>query len=136
MIRRLADRGGVMGINLGPHFLDPEFHRRSMPLFEATQRPGVQDMERGRLREKAMLLPRPALEWVGRHVVHAIEVGGEECVGLGGDLDGTLQLPDGIDTVADYPALLSVLRVANLSERQIGKVCSRNFRRVFDEVLP
>jgi membrane dipeptidase len=37
MIRELADRGGVMGINLGPHFLDPGFHRRSMPLFEAAQ---------------------------------------------------------------------------------------------------
>jgi microsomal dipeptidase-like Zn-dependent dipeptidase len=47
-----------------------------------------------------------------------------------------LQLPDGIDTVADYPSLLPVLRAAHLSERQIEKVCSRNFRRVFDEVLP
>ena len=136
MIRRLADRGGVMGINLGAHFLDPEYHRRSMPLFEAAQEPGVLEEERRRLREEAMLIPRPTLTWVGRHVTHAIEVGGEDCVGLGGDLDGALRLPDGIDTVADYPSLLPVLRAANLSERQIEKVCSRNFRRVFDEVLP
>ena len=136
MIREVADRGGVMGINLGPHFLDREFHRRSMPLFEAAQGPGVLEEERRRLREGAMLIPRPALEWVGRHVVHAMEVGGEDCVGLGGDLDGTLQLPDGIDTVADYPLLLPVLGAANLSERQIEKVCSSNFRRVFDEILP
>ena len=136
MIRRLADRGGVMGINLGPHFLDPEFHRRSMPLFEAAQGPGVPEEERQRLREEAMLIPRPALEWVGRHVAHAVDAGGEDCVGLGGDLDGTLWLPDGIDTVAGYSSLLPVLRAANLGGRQIEKVCSRNFRRVFDEVLP
>jgi membrane dipeptidase len=136
MIRELANRGGVMGINLGPHFLDPGFHRRSMRLFEAAQRRGVLEEERRQLRDEAMLIPRPALKWVGRHVAHAIEVGGEDCIGFGGDLDGTLQLPDAIDTVADYPSLLPVLRDAHLSERQIEKVCSRNFRRVFDEVLP
>ena len=136
MIRGLADRGGVIGINLGPHFLDPEYYRRSMPLFEAAQRQGVPEEQRRRLREEAMLIRRPALEWVGRHVAHAVEVGGEDCVGLGGDLDGTLRLPGGIDTVADYPLLLPVMRAANLSERQIEKVCSLNFRRVIDEVLP
>jgi membrane dipeptidase len=135
MIRELADRGGVMGVNLGPHFLDPEYHGRSMPLFEAAQRPGVLEEERRRLREEAMLIPRPALDWVARHVLHAIDIGGEDCIGFGGDLDGTLQLPDGIDSVADYPSFLPALRAAHLSQRQIEKVCSRNFHRVFDEVL-
>jgi len=34
MIRALADRGGVMGINLAPGFLDPEVHWWQAPLFE------------------------------------------------------------------------------------------------------
>jgi membrane dipeptidase len=136
MIRRLAERGGVMGTNLGPHFLDPEFHKKSMALFAAARGPGVSEKERKQLRSEAMSIPRSSVDWVVRHVLHAIDVGGEDCVGLGGDLDGVLTLPAGIETVADYPSLLTALRGAQLSERQIEKVCSRNFRRVFDEVLP
>ncbi len=136
MIRELADRGGVMGINLAPAFLDPEYNRRSMPLFEAAQRPEVLEEERRRLREEAMLIPRPSLDWVARHVLHVIDVGGEDCVGLGGDLDGIGQTPEGIDGVADYRSFAPLLLEAGLSERQIEKVCYRNFVRVFDEVLP
>ncbi len=136
MIRQLADRGGVMGINLAPGFLDPETHRWQTPLFVAAQKPGVSEEERTRLRERATAIPRPPLDWVARHVLHAIDVGGEDCVGLGGDLDGITQTPEGIETVADYRALVALFRDAGLSERQIDKVCHRNFVRVFGDVLP
>ena len=136
MIRELADRGGVMGINLAPGFLDPEIHRWQTPLFEAAQQPDVSEEERARLRERATSIPRPPLDWVARHVLHAIDVGGEDCVGLGGDLDGITQTPEGIESVADYRALVPLLREAGLNERQIDKVCYRNFVRVFDDVLP
>ena len=36
------------------------------------------------------------------HVKHLITVGGEDCVGFGGDLDGVDSLPEGIEGVADY----------------------------------
>ena len=135
MIRALADRGGVMGINLSPFFLDPEYHRRCMPLFHAACRPGVSDDERRQLQAEAAALPRPSLDWVARHVCHAIEVGGEDCIGMGGDLDGTTYLPAGMETVADYPTFLPLLRDAGLNERQIEKFSCRNFLRVFTEVL-
>ena len=135
MIRRLADRGGVMGINLGPHFLDPEFHKKSMALFAAAQAPGVSEKERKQLRSEAMSIPRSSGDWVVRHVLHAIDVGGEDCVGLGGDLDGVLTLPAGIESAADYPVLGSLLREAGLSERCVGKVSSGNMRRVFSEIM-
>lgn len=136
MIRRLADCGGVMGINLAPGFLDPDYHRRVMPLFEAAQKPGVSEEERERLRQQAMSIPRASLDWVARHVLHAIDVGGENCIGLGGDLDGIGQTPERIDDVADYPLLVPLLREAGLSEGRIEKVCYRNFLRVFTEILP
>ena len=136
MIRELAGRGGVMGINLAPTFLDPEVLRRVMPLFEAAQKPGVPVEERERLQQRAMSIPRPSLDWVARHVQHAIDVGGENCIGLGGDLDGIGQTPEGIDGVADYRLFAPLLREAGLTERQIEKVFYRNFVRVFDEVLP
>jgi len=135
MIRQLADRDGVMGINLAPAFLDPEVHRRQTPLFQAAQRPGVGEEERNRLREEALRIPRPAIDWVARHVLHAIDVGGEDCIGLGGDLDGIAQTPDGIDDVTGYLSFVPLLHEAGLTDRQIEKVCFRNFLRVFGEVL-
>ena len=129
MIRQVADCGGVMGINLAPHFLDPLV----AAMWAASRADPAQSKEEGAARRRA--LARPSLDWVARHVVHAIKVGGEDAVGLGGDLDGIDVTPDGIDSVADYVKLVPLFREAGLSERQVDKVCHANFLRVFEEVL-
>jgi membrane dipeptidase len=129
MIRQVADCGGVMGINLAPHFLDPLV----AAMWAASRAEPAQSQEEVAARRRA--LPRPSLDWVARHVVHAIKVGGEDAVGLGGDLDGIDVTPNGIDSVADYVKLVPLFREAGLSERQIDKVCHANFLRVFEEVL-
>ncbi|MFC2082908.1 dipeptidase [Candidatus Bipolaricaulota bacterium] len=136
MIRKLAGRGGVMGINLAPAFLDPDFASAATPLYEAANRAGATPEEQTTLREEMLTIPRPSLDWVARHILHAIDVGGEECVGFGGDLDGIPQTPAGVDSVADYAAFAPLLREAGLSDKQIEKVCYGNFLRVFSEVLP
>ena len=129
MIRQVADCGGVMGINLAPHFLDPLV----AATWAASRAAPAQSQEEAATRRRA--LARPSLDWVARHVVHAIKVGGEDAVGLGGDLDGIDVTPDGIDSVADYVKLVPLFREVGLSERQIDKVCHANFLRVFEEVL-
>lgn len=135
MIRTLADGGGVMGINLSPAFLDPEFAAAIKPLYKAS-RQAVSPEEERVIRGQMLTIPRPSLDWVAHHILHAINLGGEDCIGLGGDLDGIGQTPAGIDTVADYAKFIPLLREAGLSERQIEKVCYRNFLRVFSELLP
>jgi len=136
MIRALADRGGVMGINLSPAFLDPDFAAAANPLYKAGMRQAVSPEERQQLREQMLAIPRPRLDWVARHILRAIDLGGEDCIGFGGDLDGIGQTPTGIDTVADYAKFIPLLREAGLSDRQIEKVCYRNFLRIFSELLP
>jgi membrane dipeptidase len=137
MIRALADRGGVMGINLATSFLSPEsFGRWEMVRARiADERLTWQEAER-RAKEEATSVPRPALDWIARHVVHAMDVGGEDVVGLGGDLDGIVHTPEGVDGVEEYPAIRKLLRRAGLSETQVEKICYRNLLRVFSEVLP
>jgi len=68
-----------------------------------------------------------------RHVLHAIDVGGEDVIGLGGDLDGITKTPVGIETIADYVKIPDLLLSAGLSTRQVEKVCYANFERVFTE---
>lgn len=137
MIRTLADRGGVMGINLSTSFLSPE----TLALWKDVQKrfagQSLDWREKERLaREIAPSVPRPPFEWIARHVLHAIDVGGEDCVGLGGDLDGIIHMPEGMDGVQDYPEIAKALQESGLTEAQVDKVCSGNFRRVFSEVLP
>jgi membrane dipeptidase len=81
-------------------------------------------------------IPRPERTWIARHVQHAMDLGGEECVGLGGDLDGVTYMPEGLTGVESYGLIEQTLRDAGLTERQVEKVCWRNMARVFGEVLP
>jgi len=137
MIRTLADSGGVMGINLAPAFLSPEACSAWAAIRSRMNNvEGVADPFDPRIGALAASVPRPAIDWVAKHVRHAIDIGGENCVGIGGDLDGILQTPVGIETIADYPAIVPVLERAGLSQRQIDKVTCENFLRVFSEVLP
>ncbi|HHE48027.1 MAG TPA: membrane dipeptidase, partial [Candidatus Acetothermia bacterium] len=92
--------------------------------------------EKEAFREKVRELPRPEADWIVRHIKHAINVGGEDCIGLGGDLDGISSMPRGFETIADYATIPDLLLQAGLKPRQVEKLCFRNFLRVFREVLP
>jgi membrane dipeptidase len=135
MIRTLADRGGVMGINLAPHFLDAAYSGAMAALRRGTSPGPLSLAQKADLAARRAAIPLPSFDLVAAHVLHAIKIGGEDVVGLGGDLDGIEQLPVGIETVADYPKIVSLLRAAGLSDRQIDKVSNANFLRVFTEVL-
>lgn len=135
MIRVLAERGGVMGVNLASGFLSAEFHAAESSVQDAfweAVRAGRKSFdEAGAEASRALQsLPRPPLDLVAAHVRHAMRVGGEDCVGLGGDLDGIDSMPLGIEGVAQYPAIAAALSAAGLSDGQVEKACYRNFLRV------
>ena len=140
MIRVLGDRGGVMGINLGSSFLSAEFYRSSKSLqaeFFRSVAAGEKTVdEAGAVSAAAQAaLPRPALELVVDHVRRAINIGGEDCVALGGDLDGVDNLPRGMDGIEDYPRMAQLLAAGGLSTEQVEKVCYRNLARLFSDIL-
>ncbi len=143
MIRAVAERGGVVGATLAPEYLDPRYEAATRPLFKAErdalrEARGAEDRQRiGMALDEGLRSVTPGDgAWLARHVVHAIQVGGEDAVGLGGDLDGVSALPTGVTGVESYPGLADALLEAGLSESQVEKVCWRNMARVFGEVLP
>ncbi|BBH70586.1 membrane dipeptidase [Actinoplanes sp. OR16] len=75
--------------------------------------------------------PKPVatLSQVADHVDHAREVAGVDHVGLGGDFDGTTELPSDISDVSRYPALLSELRGRGWSDADVTKLASANVLR-------
>lgn len=143
MLRVIAQRGGVVGINLAPDYLEPAYQAAWDAIAYPT-RAAMNDednlAEREHLRRQAVQrlsdLPRPGIDWVVRHIRHAMQVGGEDCVGLGGDLDGIWFLPAGMTGIESYPQLAEALHRAGLTAAQVDKVCWRNMARVFADVLP
>ena len=107
MIRALAEKGGVMGLNFCPSFLEEE-------------KPGN--------RTKGSL---PA---VVAHARHIFNVGGEDCLGLGSDFDG-IPSNEALPDASCLPLLADALSEAGFSGRQIDKIFTENVLRVYREVL-
>jgi len=87
------------------------------------------------MREQIATIPRPSIDWVAKHIRHAIDIGGEDCIGLGGDLDGDVPLPLEINGIVDYVQIPDLLCQVGLRTHQVEKVCYQNIERVFTEVL-
>ncbi len=82
----------------------------------------------------------PSLERLVDHVVHLLQVAGEDHVGVGSDFDGfgfggpAEQFQD-IPDVSHLPRLTAALLRRGLSERVVEKVLGENFLRVLAEVV-
>ncbi|WP_250002528.1 dipeptidase [Actinoplanes sp. M2I2] len=79
--------------------------------------------------------PRPpvTVAHVADHVEHAREVAGVDHVGLGGDYDGTPELPDGMGDVSSYPLLLTELSGRGWSDEDLDKLAGGNILRVLHD---
>ncbi len=78
---------------------------------------------------------RPAtLTDVCRHMEHFLDLGGENCLALGGDLDGCDSLPQGFTGLDSYNRLGQTLQDAGFGDRLIEKIFYDNaaafFRRL------
>lgn len=76
--------------------------------------------------------PRATIADVVAHLDHLREAAGIDHVGLGGDYDGTDDLPDGLEDVTGYPRLLDALADEGWSASDLAKVTSGNILRVLD----
>ena len=114
MIRKLADRGGVMGIVLYNRFLSNTW-KRGDPKNDIT------------------------LATVADAIDHVCQITGSAAhVGLGSDFDGgfgTESIPAELDTVADMIKIGEVLRERGYSEPNIEGIMSGNMLRKVRQVL-
>ncbi len=106
MIRKMADKGGVIQINFYPAFLSDSYE---------TVMPGV--------------------SVIADHIDHAVKVAGIEHVGIGTDFDGIEITPDGMENVSKLPRVFDELTIRGYSEDQIEKIAGKNFIRVFNDVI-
>ncbi|MEV6306654.1 dipeptidase [Actinoplanes sp. NPDC051861] len=79
--------------------------------------------------------PKPAATaaQVADHVEHAREVAGVDHIGLGGDFDGTPEVPIDLPDVSGYPRLFDELRDRKWGDEELEKLASGNMLRVLHE---
>lgn len=105
MIRALADKGGIMGVNFCPAFL-------------------VQDTENN----------RATCDMLTAQLRHMIRIGGEDCAAIGTDFDGMGGELE-IGSADRMPLLFEALDKAGFTANEIEKIAFRNAERVLQEVL-
>jgi membrane dipeptidase len=144
VLRLLAQNGGVIMINYAPSYVSEE--RRQWEAARNAERARYNSPPYGGLyigqpeRAKAALAewekahPRPVvtLAMVADHIDHAVKVAGIDHVGIGGDFDGVDSLPDGLDSVATYPALLAELMRRGWTDEMVAKLAGGNVLRVME----
>jgi membrane dipeptidase len=158
---RLRDNGGVIQLTFVALFVSPEFRAWQRAADAEWKRLGLDSpsagwpraprpaedpatvppaLDRDPMAEPAFRAwvsanPRPTvtIAQVADHIDHARDVAGVDHVGLGGDFDGVVDLPDGLGDVAGYPRLLAELSTRGWSDPDLDKLTGRNILRVLRE---
>lgn len=125
MIRALAQRGGVMGLNFCTAFLTETV----LPNSPST------DTAVGTAGDPAdPLLPVSMLDDMVRHVRHITNVGGIDVLGLGSDFDGISNNVEFINA-SGIAQLADALIKAGFFESDIEKIFYKNVLRLYQDVL-
>jgi membrane dipeptidase len=78
--------------------------------------------------------PNATVKDVANHVEYVRKMVGIDHVGLGGDYDGTTELPDGMGDVSGFPLLFAELIRRGWSDADLHKLAGENILRVLREV--
>ncbi len=126
MIRQLAQRGGVIGLNYCGDFLrDPlEQNKNKKNSTQVATQMGYHTMPGS----------RATLQDIARHAGHIVNVGGMECLGLGSDFDGIPDYP-GCPKAEKMIELADAFSDAGFHESEIDKILYGNVFRLYEEIL-
>jgi membrane dipeptidase len=138
ILARMAAGGGTCMVNFVPPFVSQACRDWEREFAEDMKRRGFDFKNvpgRGQMRAEraawAAEHPRPAatLAQVADHIEHVREVAGVDHVGIGSDYDGVDWLPEGLEDVSTYPALIAELLGRGWSEADCGQLASGNILR-------
>lgn len=141
ILRMLPKNGGVVMVTFVPGFLSPKV--------AAWQK--LQDAESARLTKQfpadtaavtrgvnewtsAHPAPRATLAEAADHIDHIRKVAGIDHIGLGSDFDGITMVPEGLEDVSKYPALVAELLRRGYKDDDVRKILGENILRVMREV--
>ncbi len=140
ILERLAGNAGVAMVTFVPAFVSTacrdwerdaaaEAERRGIDYRNIASRAELEDWV------QANPMPMATIADVADHVDHVREVAGLDHVGIGGDFDGTRELPRGLEDVSCYPALFAELLDRGWTTAECGKLANGNILRVLRDAV-
>ncbi len=138
MIRRLAQKGGVIQVNFGSMFVNGAVNAQ----FEVLRKEIVQHIQANHLegpqrsryieqRWKEAQIVQARVGDVADNIDHIAKLVGVGHVGLGSDFDGVTYVPEGLEDVSAYPNLVHELLKRGYSEPDVRGICGANFLAVW-----
>lgn len=148
LLKKLVDRGGVIGLQIGSEFAYPREYawltaHRKKTFWDTTSIP---ERTRGKSIYEVDALVAPTFPMLGAEVPddvamrvddwvavvdRAIQLVGEDAVALGSDFDGGPTLARGMRDVRDLPMITEAMLRRGYSEARIRKFLGGNLRRAF-----
>jgi membrane dipeptidase len=132
----LATNGGVCMVTFVPAFVSNEVREWDEVVLAGMAERGEDRRDwlaHQRAAERyAERVPAPVatVAQIADHVEHVRAVAGVEHVGLGGDYDGSADMPVGMQDVSCYPVLVAELLERSWSERELAALTHGNVLRV------
>lgn len=141
VLERLAVNGGICMVTFVPAFVSKQCLEWDQLAAAEAGRRGIDYRNlasRAELDDWVTANPPPAatIADVADHIDHVRAVAGVAHVGLGGDYDGTDELPAGLADVSGYPALFAELLSRGWSEADCALLANRNLLRVLRDAEP
>ena len=140
ILARLPENGGVAMATFVPMFVSAACCEWELERIAEARRRGIDYRDLGAREELADWtqrhpMPKASVSDVANHLDHMREVAGVDHLGLGGDFDGTSELPDGLTDVSCYPVLFAELLSRGWSESDCGQLANGNILRVMREAV-
>lgn len=145
VLERLPANGGVLMVTFVPKFVSEACREHALAIRDRRRELGLPigfhdvapEEDPAAAAEFAAWLsanpaPEATIDDVVRHLEHAREVVGSRHLGLGGDFDGTTDLPRGMDGVAGYAPLLAALAERGWTREELDALCFGNALRVLE----
>jgi membrane dipeptidase len=154
MLKALAEKDGLIGINFWPGFLLAGYEDKQTAVFEQTARalglpadririfeagPAARDKFNAEFQARwaavKKTLPPVNVATVVDHIDHVVKVtGGCDHVGLGSDFDGLSEVAGGLENAGLLPNITKELVRRGYKPEDIRKILGGNFLRVFQAV--
>jgi membrane dipeptidase len=137
ILQLLPKNGGVVMVTFVPGFLSSKVADWNK----------LQDAERARLTKQipvdkiavtrgvdewtaAHPAPRATIADAANHIDHIRKIAGIDHIGLGSDFDGITSVPEGLEDVSKYPALVAELLRRGYKDDEVRKILGENVLRV------
>ena len=147
-IKAVADKGGMIGINFYPGFLDAQYleHQNKncselFASFDKTDMEYASDpvkknqalQQFGEDLKEIMKDIHVSIERIVDHIDYIVNLVGDDFVGFGSDFDGIPTCPYGIDGCDSFPVIIETMKKRGYTDRSLEKICFQNFVRVLQQ---